>query len=43
MICRVVLSLVILLVLVPAAMAEERILNYQSDIEVFADGIDAGY
>lgn len=38
MICRVVLSLVLLLVLVPAAMAKERILNYQSDIEVFADG-----
>jgi uncharacterized membrane protein YgcG len=35
---RVFFSLVLLLALVPSAMAEERILRYQSDIEVFADG-----
>jgi uncharacterized membrane protein YgcG len=35
---RVLLSLAMLLVLVPSAMAQERILSYQSDIEVLADG-----
>jgi len=38
MIWRSFLSLVLLLVLVPSAMADERILDYQSDIEVFVDG-----
>ena len=36
MIGRWLLALILLLIFAPSALAEERILNYHSDIEVFA-------